>query len=59
MGTRVIKRLAMIIFDASDPTREEWMVWRAEGIGNPDLGLVTIRRVVSRELRKVREEKGE
>ena len=57
VNTRVIKRLAMMIFDVTDSTKEEWMVWRAEGIGNPDLELVTIRRVVSRELRKVRGEK--
>jgi len=58
LNTRVIKRLAMIIFDVTDPAREECTVWRAEGIGNPDLGLVMIRRVVSKELRKVRREKG-
>ena len=57
LSTRVIKRLAMIIFDVTDPMKEECTVWRAEGIGNPDLGLVTIRKVVSRELRKVRGEK--
>jgi len=56
VNTRVIKRLAMIIFDISDPTKEEWTVWKAEGMGNPDLRIISITRIVSKELTKIKKE---